>query len=127
MGNHAEPKGSLRKLLRRGRAASGQAMVEYVLIAILVCLAIAAVVTLTGPAVGNVFSNTVYNLMDQKGSPYPTRSADEVKEMMTAVASYVPPPRVLHTNTPLPVSQLITPAPLQVQIEATRAPFTGQK
>jgi pilus assembly protein Flp/PilA len=49
---------------------SGQAMVEYALIAVLVAVALSAAVALTGPAVGNIFSNTVYNLMGQTTTPY---------------------------------------------------------
>ncbi len=43
----------------------GQAMVEYALILALVALALAAIFVTTGAAVGNVFSNTVYNLVGQ--------------------------------------------------------------
>ncbi len=49
--------------LRRLRNTSGQSMVEYSLIAVLVALAIGTTIVLTKGAIGNVFSNTVYNLI----------------------------------------------------------------
>ena len=42
----------------------GQSMVEYSLILVLVVMALVAAVAATGPAIGNVFSNTVCNLLD---------------------------------------------------------------
>jgi Flp pilus assembly pilin Flp len=42
---------------------SGQALVEYALILVLVAVALGVALALTGPAIGNVFSNTVYNLV----------------------------------------------------------------
>src|SRR5258708_23135797 len=44
----------------RRRRTPGQALVEYVLIVVLVSLAIIAVLTLTGPAIGTVFNNMTY-------------------------------------------------------------------
>lgn len=43
----------------------GQALIEYALILALLALALAAILATTGPAVGNVFSNTVFNLVGQ--------------------------------------------------------------
>ena len=44
---------------------SGQALIEYALILVLVGLAFGFALAATGPVVGNVFSNTVYNLLGQ--------------------------------------------------------------
>ena len=40
----------------------GQGMVEYALILILVALVVITILTLAGPAVGNMFSNVVSNI-----------------------------------------------------------------
>jgi Flp pilus assembly pilin Flp len=48
-------------LLRRGE--TGQALVEYALILVLVAMALIAALIATGPAIANVFSNTVCNLV----------------------------------------------------------------
>ena len=85
---------------RRRNAPRGQALVEYILIVVLVVFAIVAILALTGPAVGNVFSNTVYNLLNQTTTPRPTLSETEFWDYVTAVASYTPGPIVVNTNTP---------------------------
>jgi Flp pilus assembly pilin Flp len=76
-------------------------MTEYALIAVLVCLGIAAIITATGPAIGNIFSNTVYNLLGQKFTPNPTLSAADISQYATDIASITPPPPTYLTNTPL--------------------------
>ena len=40
----------------------GQGLVEYALILVLVAIVVIAILTLLGPAIGNVFSNIVQNL-----------------------------------------------------------------
>nr|MBA3871900.1 hypothetical protein [Anaerolineae bacterium] len=50
-------------------AQRGQALVEYALILTLVVMALVAAVAATGPALGNVFSNTVFNLVGITGTP----------------------------------------------------------
>jgi pilus assembly protein Flp/PilA len=40
----------------------GQGLVEYALILVLVAIVVIAILTLLGPAIGNVFSNIVTNL-----------------------------------------------------------------
>jgi pilus assembly protein Flp/PilA len=49
----------------KARGMRGQSLVEYALILTLIGLALVAILAVTGPAVGNVFSNTVYNLVGQ--------------------------------------------------------------
>lgn len=90
---------NLNLLTKRG--VRGQSMTEYALIAILVCLGIAAVVTATGPTIGNIFSNTVYNLLGQKFTPNPTLDASGIAKYATDLASITPPPPTYLTNTPL--------------------------
>jgi Flp pilus assembly pilin Flp len=83
------------------RHTHGQALVEYALIAVLVCLAIAAVVTATGPTIGNIFSNTVYNLLGQKFTPEPMLDSNQIFVLATTVSQYTLPPPTYQTNTPL--------------------------
>ncbi len=78
----------------------GQAMTEYVIIAVFVMLAIIVAVTATGPAVGNIFSNTVNNLLGQTLTPYATWDANTVATYAKAYSQFTPPPRVFQTNTP---------------------------
>ena len=48
-----------------GREERGQSLVEYSLILAFVVMAMIAILAVTGPAVGNIFSNIVYNLIGQ--------------------------------------------------------------
>jgi Flp pilus assembly pilin Flp len=68
----------------------GQAMVEYVLILALVIISLAAILSITGPAVGNVFSNTVANLLDLTVTPEDPMTEGDFWQLVTAVASYTP-------------------------------------
>src|SRR5579871_6438597 len=81
-------KRSILSLRKRSRQRSGQAMVEYALIAALVAIALIAAVALTGPAIGNVFSNTVYNILGQTTTPYATLSTNQIGAYQTSIASY---------------------------------------
>ncbi len=94
------PPGRLHRLT--SAAARGQALVEYALITVLVVLAIVVALTATGPAIGNIFSNTVFNLI---GAPAPSATPlnpTEFWRLVTAVASYTPPSVSYPTNTPAP-------------------------
>ena len=53
-----------KKLLQFGQS-SGQALVEYALILVLVAILFGVTLAMTGPAIANVFSNTLYNLLGQ--------------------------------------------------------------
>ncbi|MBZ0291005.1 MAG: hypothetical protein K8L99_00410, partial [Anaerolineae bacterium] len=55
-----------KKLLQHGQ--SGQALIEYALILVLVAILFGVTLAATGPAIGNVFSNTVFNLLGQDPS-----------------------------------------------------------
>ncbi len=89
----------------------GQALVEYALILALVVIALVAVLTITGPAVGNVFSNTVYNLLGGTIQPRDTLGADQFWTQVAAVASYTPDNPGLITNTPAPATKTPTVGP----------------
>ncbi|MBZ0284993.1 MAG: hypothetical protein K8L97_29930 [Anaerolineae bacterium] len=108
-----------------GRATSGQALLEYALILILVVIALAAALIATGPALGNVFSNTVYNLIGITGEPQDLSVAGGATafwQTVTAVAlnppedrGFPPNPPPLPTNSPTPgpspTPTPITPSP----------------
>jgi hypothetical protein len=96
------PRPSWPHRFRQWIVASGQALVEYVLILVLVIMAIAVIIALTGPAVGNVFSNTVANLLNLTLTPEDPMTEGEFWDLVTAVASYTPDSFVLITNTPGP-------------------------
>ncbi len=81
----------------------GQSTVEYVLIIALMVMALAAILAITGPAVGNVFSNVVANLLNQNTLPEEPLTEPEFWQLVDAVASYTPESRALITNTPPPV------------------------
>lgn len=96
-----QPQGRLERLTTKGlRSVRGQAMVEYVLIAVLVSLAIAGVIAATGPTVGNIFSNTVYNLMNQTATPYNTLSQATIFGYANDINAFVPATLPYKTNTP---------------------------
>jgi len=74
-------------------AQRGQALIEYALILTLVVMALVAAVAATGPALGNVFSNTVYNLVGINGTPQDLNSrGGPVAFWMTVTYVAVHPP-----------------------------------
>ncbi|KAB2862856.1 MAG: hypothetical protein F9K46_06535, partial [Anaerolineae bacterium] len=54
---------------KRGGKLRGQALLEYVMILALAFIGLIAILTITGPAIGNVFSRTVYDLLGQTTTP----------------------------------------------------------
>jgi Flp pilus assembly pilin Flp len=48
---------------RRDRLRSGQSLVEYALILVLVAIAAGVTLAATGPAIGNIFSNVLFNVI----------------------------------------------------------------
>ncbi|MDX2160080.1 MAG: hypothetical protein SF162_02025 [bacterium] len=57
-------RGNLRAF-RRENAESGQALVEYALLLVLLVISFAVALAATGPAIGNVFGNVVFNIIGQ--------------------------------------------------------------
>src|SRR5690348_5164378 len=85
----------------------GQAMMEYALILVLVAIALAAALVATGPALGKVFSNTVYNLIGENGTPQGDMfgqggGGTAFWQTITAVALNPPLDRAVPTNPPAP-------------------------
>ncbi|GIK62839.1 MAG: hypothetical protein BroJett018_06330 [Chloroflexota bacterium] len=87
---------------KRGGKLRGQALLEYVMILALAFIGLIAILTITGPAIGNVFSRTVYDLLGQTTTPQDPLEANEFWNLVTAVASYTPADVDLITNTPAP-------------------------
>ncbi|MBI5931370.1 MAG: hypothetical protein HY862_18830 [Chloroflexi bacterium] len=85
-----------------GGKLRGQALLEYVMILALAFIGLIAILTITGPAIGNVFSRTVYDLLGQTTTPQDPLDAGEFWNLVTAVASYTPANVDLITNTPAP-------------------------
>jgi Flp pilus assembly pilin Flp len=102
-----------KKMLRIPRRKPGQALVEYALIIALVMFAVITVLSLTGPAVANVFSNTVFNLLNQTTTPRSTLNSTQFWEYSTWVATYVPPrleltPNEIVTQDPSDVPPIVS-------------------
>lgn len=90
------------------RREGGQALIEYSLILVLAFIGLVAILTILAPAVGNVFSNTVYNLLGQTTTPQEPLDPTEFWDIVTAVASYTPSSPDLQTNTAIPPTPLPT-------------------
>lgn len=104
------------KLRLLWRGADGQALIEYALILVLVAMALLAALLATGPAIANVFSNTVCNLVglencnpdslaDRGGGP------ESFWETVTAVALNPPKEEPIPTNRPFPTKPIPTDGP----------------
>lgn len=100
----------------------GQALIEYALILVLAFLGLIAVLAITTPAVGNVFSNTVYNLLGQTTTPQEPMSVSDFWDQVTAVASFTPDTVDLITNTPLPDTVVPTTVPTFTATPLTPSP-----
>lgn len=94
---------------------SGQALVEYALILVLVAIALGVALALTGPAIGNVFSNTVYNLIgadpDTLEDLRERNGEISFWETVTWVAGNPQAERPQPTNPPRPPTSTPTPGP----------------
>ena len=110
-------------------AQTGQALVEYALILVLVVMALVAAVAATGPALGNVFSNTVFNLVGITGTPqdlYARGGPTAFWMTVTYVAAHPPAARSFPTSPPKPPTATFTagpsPTPSPVTPSATPKP-----
>lgn len=91
---------------------SGQSLVEYTLIVVLCIFAFAFAIAATGPAIGNVFSNTIYNLIGQSGSEVvDIPNSDGFWLTVTWVAAQTPQETPLATRTSAPGTSTPTPGP----------------
>ncbi len=80
---------------------TGQALVEYALILALVVIALIAILTVTGPTIASIFSNTVVALLD---APEPRAKLDDTDfwNTVTAVWTRTPDPQSFATFTEAP-------------------------
>jgi hypothetical protein len=93
---------------------SGQALVEYVLIVVLVVLSFSIALAATGPAIGNVFSNTILNLLGQTAAERAIVSIPDRSGFwgtVTWVAGVTPQETPFATVTSLPPTLTFTPGP----------------
>ena len=83
------------------RGASGQSLVEYTLIAVILLGGLFMILVATGPAIGNVFSNTLVNLI---GADTELRDIAQGPtafwETVEAVSNFNPTEKALATNAP---------------------------
>lgn len=106
--------------------SSGQALVEYALIVILVGIALIAALAITAPAIGNVFSNTIYNLLGATTTPRSLpdaaafwatvtwaaqRTPVDIADPLNTLAPATNTPTNLPPGTPPTVAPSWTPAP----------------
>ncbi len=108
-------------------AQHGQALVEYALILVLVVMALVAAVAATGPALGNVFSNTVFNLVGITGTPQNLIARGGPAAFwatMTYVADHPPTARVFPQSPPKPSTATATqgPSPTPTLITPSKTP-----
>ncbi|MCU0498646.1 MAG: hypothetical protein MUF87_14945 [Anaerolineae bacterium] len=108
---------------------SGQALVEYALIAVLVALAFGFALAATGPALGNVFSNSIDDLLRQTeiaNEDIPGREG--FWETVTHAFENPPQERGLPTNTPAPPTTEPTagPSPTPTNTVATNTPMPSR-
>ncbi|MFW5709222.1 MAG: PA14 domain-containing protein [Chloroflexota bacterium] len=119
-------KDDLKKQNRKEQAVErGQSLVEYALILVLVALAFGVALAATGPAISNVFSNTVYNLLGQ--APGDVRQAARPGDFWLTVTWVAENPlqeRPLPTRTLAPPSATPTdgPSPTYTPITPTNTP-----
>ncbi len=109
------------------QAQRGQALIEYALILVLVVMALVAAVAATGPALGNVFSNTVFNLVGITGTPqdlYARGGPTAFWMTVTYVAANPPAARVFPTGQPPLPSATPTngPSPTPTQMTPSKTP-----
>lgn len=142
-------KHSKTKFMSQLKRMTGQAMIEYALILVLLAVAFGVALAATGPAIGNVFSNTVFQLLQQtpegeglevvgpvefwrtvtavaqtpesaRERPIPSRTPAPPTSTPTMGPSPTPTPTI-PTNTPIPSN---TPFPTNTPVDITRvAPY----
>ncbi len=105
---HASPEGNA----TGRRKPLGQALTEYALILALVVIGLIVILALVGPAIGNLFSNTIYVLLEAE-EPRETLSPEEFWATITQVWLITPGVTPFQTWTPAPATftPTIPPSP----------------
>ncbi|MBN1287928.1 MAG: immune inhibitor A [Anaerolineae bacterium] len=96
----------------------GQALVEYALIIALIIIGLIVVIAAIGPAIGNIFSNTVVNVLEAP-EPRETLAPEQFWNTVTAVWLYTPEGHAFATWTPGVATYTPSPGP------TTTPPPTG--
>ncbi|MCU0481539.1 MAG: hypothetical protein MUE54_10055, partial [Anaerolineae bacterium] len=109
-------------LFRRAEE-SGQSLIEYTLILVLVVLAFGFALAATGPAISRIFSNTVYNLLGEKpgGIDRTPQAPSDFWLTVTWVAENPLQERLIPSPTPAPPT-LVPPADLTANTPAPTLP-----
>ncbi|MDX1993469.1 MAG: hypothetical protein SF029_13855 [bacterium] len=89
----------------------GQALIEYALILALIAVAFGVALAATGPVIGNVFRNTVFNVVGAPPNPGEIGGPEEFWLTVTYVAANPPAENALPTRTPPPATNSPTPGP----------------
>ncbi|MCZ7547127.1 MAG: immune inhibitor A [Anaerolineae bacterium] len=92
------------------RKPLGQALTEYALILALIVIGLIVILAITGPAIGNIFSNTVYTLLNAE-EPRETLSPEEFWATVTAIWLVTPGVTPFETYTPAPATYTPSPTP----------------
>lgn len=104
------------------KASEGQALIEYALILVLIGIAFGFALAATGPVIGNVFSNTVYNLLGQTPQAREIARPADFWLTVTWVKQAPLEERSLPTRTQAPPSSTPTEGP-----SPTASPVTPSK
>lgn len=98
------------ELFENRREQQGQALVEYALILMLIVIGLVVVIAAIGPAIGNIFSNTVINILEVP-EPRATMEAEQFWNTVTAVWQYTPEGQEFATWTPGAATYTPSPFP----------------
>src|SRR5262245_56312203 len=106
---------------------TGQALVEYALIVALIGLALVVAIAVTGPAIANVFSNTINNLVGQDATNAPPDVANygapgPFWQTVTWVARYPQQETPYPLSTPPPPTLTPTAGAFRPAPQATQSP-----
>jgi Flp pilus assembly pilin Flp len=99
----------------------GQALVEYALIIALILIGLVVVIAAVGPAIGNIFSNTVVNILDAP-EPRPSLMPEEFWNTVTAVWLFTPEGHIFATWTPAPATYTPSPEPTDIPTDTQIPP-----
>lgn len=108
---------------REGRSEGGQALVEYVLIIVLVVIAFSIALAATGPAISNVFSNAVYNLVAEAGTPQPDLAVRGGPTAFWLTVTWAADPANQPDERPFPTNE--PPPPTEPPTEGPPPPATN--
>lgn len=116
------------RFMIRQQLRSGQALVEYALILVMVAILFGVTLAATGPAIGNVFSNVVYNIIG--GQPEDVERLAEGRGRNDAfwatvewLATNPPQEQAIALNTPLPPPATATEGPSPTPTPITPSPL----